>query len=122
MAMSEVARTPDGLPLSQADGFWNRLDLLPRSLYWGTHLACLLALWTGWWRDVLLAQAGCLDACNNIDHQAEIERDAQSFVPVDVQAFLHTLSRIEGYLHHTVNTTLALDVLLLQLPRPTVSR
>ena len=82
----------------------------------------LLALWTGWWRDVLLAQAGCLDACNNIDHQAEIERDAQSFVPVDVQAFLHTLSRIEGYLHHTVNTTLALDVLLLQLPRPTVSR
>lgn len=82
----------------------------------------LLALWTGWWRDVLLAQADCLDACNNIDHQAEIERDAQSFVPVDVQAFLHTLSRIEGYLHHTVNTTLALDVLLLQLPRPVVSR
>jgi len=86
------------------------------------RLFSLLALWTGWWRDVLLAQAGCLDACNNIDHPAEIERDAQNFVPVDVQAFLHTVRRIEGYLHHTVNTTLALDVLLLQLPRPAVSR
>ncbi len=82
----------------------------------------LLALWTGWWRDVLLAQAGCLDACNNIDHQAEIERDAQSFLPADVHSFLYTLRRIEGYLHHTVNTTLALDVLLLQLPRPLTSR
>jgi stearoyl-CoA desaturase (delta-9 desaturase) len=48
MAKSDVvARTPDGFPLSQADGFWNRLDLLPRTLYWSTHAACLLALWTG---------------------------------------------------------------------------
>lgn len=82
----------------------------------------LLALWSGWWRDVLLAQAGCLDACNNIDHQTEIQRDAQGCAPSDVQAFLYTLRRIEGYLHHTVNTTLALDVLLLQLPRPMAQR
>lgn len=82
----------------------------------------LLALWTGWWRDVLLAQAGCADACNNIDHQAEIQRDAQSCAPADVQTFLYTLRRIEGYLRHTVNTTLSLDVLLLQLPRPLAPR
>ncbi|MBX3052925.1 MAG: hypothetical protein KF753_15675 [Caldilineaceae bacterium] len=82
----------------------------------------LLALWTGWWRDVLLAQAGCLNVCNNIDHQDQIEQDAQRFAQADVQAFLRTLSRIEGYLHHTVNTALALDVLLLQLPRPVANR
>jgi len=82
----------------------------------------LLALWTGWWRDVLLAQAGCLDSCVNIDHQAEIRRDVGHFAPADVQNFLRTLIRIEGYLHHTVNTTLALDALLLQLPRPVASR
>jgi hypothetical protein len=29
---------------------------------------------------------------------------------------LHLLKRIETYLHHTVNTRLALDVLLLQMP------
>jgi DNA polymerase-3 subunit delta' len=82
----------------------------------------LLALWTGWWRDVLLAQAGCADACNNIDHQSEIQRDAQSCAQADVQAFLYTLRRIEGYLRHTVNTALSLDVLLLQLPRPMARR
>jgi DNA polymerase-3 subunit delta' len=82
----------------------------------------LLALWTGWWRDVLLTQAGCPDACNNIDHQAEIQHDAQSCTPADVQTFLYTLRRVEGYLHHTVNTALALDVLLLTLPRPVASR
>ena len=82
----------------------------------------LLALWTGWWRDVMLAQAGCLDSCHNIDHQAEIQRDAQACASTDVQAFLYTLSQIEGYLRHTVNTALALDVLLLQLPRPVANR
>lgn len=82
----------------------------------------LLALWTGWWRDVLLAQAGCLDACNNIDHLDEIQRDAAGFARADVLAFLRNLGKIEGYLHHTVNTALALDVLLLQLPRPVTSR
>jgi hypothetical protein len=29
---------------------------------------------------------------------------------------LHTLPQIERYLHHTVNTRLALDVLVLNLP------
>lgn len=82
----------------------------------------LLALWTGWWRDVLLAQAGCLDACNNIDHLDEIQRDAKGFSRVDVLAFLRHLGQIEGYLQHTVNTALALDVLLIQLPRPAGGR
>lgn len=82
----------------------------------------LLALWVGWWRDVLLAQAGCPEACSNIDHQREIERDAQGCSQTDVQAFLYTLGRVEGYLRHTVNTALALDVLLLQLPRPAATR
>ena len=36
--------------------------------------------------------------------------------PVVVQRYLETLQRVGGYLHHTVNTRLALDILLLQLP------
>ena len=61
MARSDaVVRTPDGLPLSRADGLWNRLDLLPRALYWGVHAACLLALWTGVSRGALLLLAATL--------------------------------------------------------------
>ena len=84
-----------------------------------TRLFALLALWTSWWRDVMLAQSGCLEQCANIDLLDTLADAAGDFRPVDVQAYLRTLSRIEGYLRHTVNTGLALDVLLLQMPRPT---
>ena len=83
-----------------------------------TRLFTLLALWTSWWRDVMLAQAGCLEQCANIDLLDILADAAGDFRPVDVQAYLRTLNRFEGYLRHTVNTGLALDVLLLQMPRP----
>ena len=83
-----------------------------------TRLFTLLGLWTSWWRDVMLAQSGCLEQCANIDLLDTLADAAGAFRPVDVQAYLRTLSRIEGYLRHTVNTGLALDVLLLQMPRP----
>lgn len=83
-----------------------------------TRLFTLLALWTSWWRDIMLAQSGCLEQCANIDLLDTLADAASTFRPVDVQAYLRTLGRIEGYLRHTVNTGLALDVLLLQMPRP----
>jgi DNA polymerase-3 subunit delta' len=81
------------------------------------QLFAMLELWTTWWRDVLLAQVGCPEACCNVDQQAEIARQAAELESSAVREYLHTLSRIEGYLHHTVNTRMALDVLLLRLPQ-----
>lgn len=83
-----------------------------------TRLFSLLGLWTGWWRDVMLAQSGCLAQCANVDMLDTLSDSAGDYRRDDVQAYLRTLSRIEGYLRHTVNTGLALDVLLLQMPRP----
>lgn len=77
----------------------------------------MLALWMSWWRDVILVQCDCADACNNIDFRREIARHAAHTQPADVSAYLALLQRIEGYLRHTVNTRLALDVLLLRLPQ-----
>lgn len=76
----------------------------------------MLELWTTWWRDVLLAQASCIDSCSNIDLREEIVRQAERIPQQAVQKYIQTLKRIEGYLHHTTNTRMALDVLLLQLP------
>jgi DNA polymerase-3 subunit delta' len=76
----------------------------------------MLELWTGWWRDVLLVQAGCAEACSNVDQTTELQRQAQLLEQEPVRRLLHTLARIEEYLHHTVNTRLALDVLVLNLP------
>lgn len=77
----------------------------------------LLATWTGWWRDVLLVQLGCQENAVNIDYLPELNRVAAGVAGQTVQRYLYTLDRIEGYLHHTVNTRLALDTLLLQMPR-----
>lgn len=76
----------------------------------------LIELWTVWWRDILLAQSNALDACTNIDVISEIEKFAQQISPSAVQAYIYTLKKIEGYLRHTTNMRLALDVLLLKLP------
>jgi len=77
----------------------------------------LLALWISWWRDVMLAQAGSPESCSNIDHLTELQALARSLSAQAVQTYLHTLERIEKYLHHTTNTRLALDVLALRMPR-----
>ena len=83
----------------------------------GPHIFSLLEFWLTWWRDVMLAQIGCADFCSNIDQKAEILRQAQNTSPKSVQAYIQTLQRIETYLHHTTNLRLALDVLLLQMPK-----
>ena len=78
----------------------------------------LLETWTSWWRDVLLAQSESTDACSNVDYLEQIDQHARTIQRSAVFAYLSTLKRIEGYLRHTVNTRLALDVLILNLPSP----
>lgn len=78
----------------------------------------MLELWVTWWRDVLLTQHGCSDAISNLDQQQEVQQYAGTLQAVDVERHLDTLQRVERYLHHTVNTRLAMDTLLLDVPRP----
>lgn len=77
----------------------------------------LLELWTVWWRDVLLVQSGCIDSCTNIDQLEELTHEAHTIPESIVRQYLQTLQKLEAYLHHTVNVRLALDVLMLKLPR-----
>jgi len=77
----------------------------------------MLQLWMTWWRDVLLTQTGCHQACCNIDQMDTLNNYAQSIPGQHVQNYLQTLQQVEEYLHHTVNTRLALDVLVLKMPR-----
>jgi DNA polymerase-3 subunit delta' len=80
----------------------------------------MLETWLTWWRDLLLAQAGCLEQCANVDQRAMLLHQMQLIPLAEVQRYLAVLQRIEGYLHHTVNTRLAIDTLLLRLPHAAV--
>lgn len=85
------------------------------------RLFALLELWITWWRDVLLIQSGCTDACSNIDYQSEIDALSQQVTAEHALKYVKLLLYVEKVLHHTVNTRLALDVLLLQLPQARLS-
>jgi DNA polymerase III subunit delta' len=64
-------------------------------------------------------QSGCADHCCNIDQSTVLQQQADRLSQLTVCDYLRTLQRIERYLQHTINTRLALEVLLLQLPTVT---
>lgn len=76
----------------------------------------LLETWSTWWRDILLVQTSCGELCSNIDQMAKLKQQATFLSNHAVQQYLRTLDKIEGYLRHTVNTRLALEVLVLRAP------
>ena len=80
-----------------------------------------LGLWATWWRDLLLVQQGQPDALLNLDRKTQLIQQADLYRPEQVQGALadlvQTLRRVRG----NVNVRLALDVLLLRMPRPAVT-
>lgn len=80
------------------------------------QLFSLLEVWLSWARDLMLARHNCLHLCSNIDRLEALAQQAHQLDEEAVHAWIQTLQRIESYLHHTINTRLALDVLLLRLP------
>ncbi|GEM_PF-138016 len=77
-----------------------------------------LDLWASWWRDVMLAQAGYPDGCTHVDMLPAIQEDAAAFHAAQVRRYLALLGQVKDHLHRAANVHLALDVLLLQMPRP----
>jgi DNA polymerase-3 subunit delta' len=85
----------------------------------GPELA--LGLWAAWWRDVLLIQRGAADAVINLDRRAQLAQQAALYPPEQVERALTDLLRTLRRLRANVNVRLALDVLMLRLPRPAVA-
>lgn len=93
-----------------------RLALSEQMASRNAQLYAMLELWSTWWRDVMLVQAGGGDACCNTDFRMVLEQQAQALSPEQVQQYVHTMRRVEQSLRTNVNARLALDVMLLRLP------
>jgi DNA polymerase-3 subunit delta' len=77
----------------------------------------VLDLWLGWWRDLLLVGAGCPGAVANADRAEGLERAAGALSLSQIRAALYSLrATIDGLRRHA-NPRLALEVLVLSLPR-----
>ncbi len=81
-------------------------------------LAEVLDLWQGWWRDLLLAKSGNLQALVNIDRQQTVSSEAQHYTLNEIQSCLRSIEHAAQQIEQNVNATLAMEVLLLSMPRP----
>ena len=77
-----------------------------------------LDIWLRWWRDVLLIQHGVSDEVANVDRRAQLEQHAQQLVRSAVATAAGSARDTWLMLEQNANARLALDVAVLDLPRP----
>jgi DNA polymerase-3 subunit delta' len=83
----------------------------------GTQSQRMLETWIGWWRDLLLLCGRSTAPVVNLDRQEELERIAARCDLAQAQSALKALRALAAHLEANVNPRLALEGLLLQLPR-----
>lgn len=77
----------------------------------------VLDLWSTWWRDLLLAKAGCQNMMVNADRTEALLKETRRYSLAQVRAFLESLRAAGQQLRQNVNPRLALEVLVLAVPR-----
>jgi DNA polymerase-3 subunit delta' len=77
----------------------------------------LIELWTAWWRDLLLLHADGENHIVNVDRGDELRRVAGESTLSQVWDVLNALQAAAAQLEANVNVRLALEALLLKLPR-----
>ncbi len=115
------ARHLDALLALTGEGYLGRLayaEMLSRA---GGELETALGLWATWWRDVLLVQRGLVTTVLNLDRKTQLIQQAGLYRAEQVEAALADLVQTVRRIKANINARLALDVLLLRLPRPTVA-
>lgn len=76
-----------------------------------------LEVWQTWWRDVMLLATGSAAPLVNVDRLPELRRHAGRFGVDGARRAAVALSRTAQHIARHANTRLALEVLLLDLPR-----
>jgi DNA polymerase-3 subunit delta' len=76
-----------------------------------------LTVWEGWWRDVLLFGSGGTEGAENSDREPQLREEGKLYAASEIVAFLQTLGQTREHLYANVDPQLALENLILDLPR-----
>jgi len=95
-----------------------RLQQAERLSQQGEMVRPTLAMWLGWWRDVMLTQARCHEQVINVDQRSAIEAAAQQWTTEQVREIIRRLRDTLQYIDANANVRLALETLFLSLPQP----
>ena len=115
------AKYLDDLLALTAEGHLGRLAYAERLSRAGADIETALGLWATWWRDVLLVQHALGDEVLNLDRKAQLLQQAGLFHVEQAENALHDLVQTARRIRANVNARLALDVMLLRLPKPAVA-
>lgn len=80
----------------------------------------VMELWLGWWRDLMLVKGGCSGAVINIDYRATFEEWASQFSLAQIRDFIISLQETLEQIYYNVNPRLALEAMMLDMPRGNV--
>ncbi|MGD1119115.1 MAG: DNA polymerase III subunit [Dehalococcoidales bacterium] len=81
----------------------------------------ILERWLDYWRDLLLVKLGCLNMITNIDRQEELIKTAGRYRFPCIRDFIGSIGAAADQLKRNVNPRLALEVLMLDIPREEVT-
>lgn len=81
--------------------------------------AAIWELWLDWWHDLSLIKCDCSEAIVNTDYQTDMERQAGLLSLLDIRRFLAGLRLTEEEISRNANPRLALEALMLSMPRQT---
>jgi len=74
-------------------------------------------LWQSWWRDLLLAKSGNANVLTNVDREATALNEAQHYTLGQIVSCLKSVQEAAQQVEQNVNPILAMEILLLKLPR-----
>jgi DNA polymerase-3 subunit delta' len=74
-------------------------------------------IWLDWWRDLMLVKGGCQEAIINVDYGTVLEEQARGLSLSEIREFLANLGLLQEAISKNVNPRLALEWLMLNLPR-----
>jgi len=77
----------------------------------------VLDLWQDYWRDLMLVKLDSRDMVTNIDRQTELIDMAAGYRLAQVKSFIERIQSAALQLRQNVNARLALEVLMLDIPR-----
>jgi DNA polymerase-3 subunit delta' len=77
----------------------------------------VLQLWLSWWRDLLLIKEGCPEAITHMDQGAGLAEKAQKVSRQQIQEVIQAIQGTARQVEQNVNLRLALEVLLLRMPK-----
>jgi DNA polymerase-3 subunit delta' len=81
----------------------------------------VLNTWLDYWRDLMLARLGHIEMITNVDRKEEISKRAGSYSLVSIKNFMQSIEAAARQLSQNVNARLALEVLMIDIPKEEVT-